>query len=367
MIAISLILATALLAFVNGANDVSKGIATLVGSGVTNYRRAIAWGALCTVSGAFAAGFVSQTLVSTFSGKGLLVRPETSTTFLLAVALGAIGWLIVATLTGLPVSTTHALVGALVGAALVESTANGIAWAAVANKVAVPLLLSPVLSLVLVLVVMPMARPLLSKADRYCVCVENRSVELAGAGGVSFREAVLPAPQVAREEQCGASVARFDLVDALHWVSSGTTGFFRGMNDAPKMIAIGIVAGAASGIAAPGMYLLVAIAMGAGSLLAGARVTRTMAEKVTSIQPNDGFAANAVTAVLVGLASRFSLPVSATHVSTGAIVGVGVHRGGGVRWKTVGEMGLAWIVTLPAAGLLAVLAQFAIRALHGVG
>ncbi|MGH9457973.1 MAG: inorganic phosphate transporter, partial [Thermoanaerobaculia bacterium] len=154
---------------------------------------------------------------------------------------------------------------------------------------------------------------------------------------------------------CDASVARVDGVEVLHWISSGMTSFFRGMNDAPKVLAIGAAAATVIGMPRTGLYALVAVAMGAGSLVAGFRVTRTLAEKVTPIAPRDGLAANLVTSVLVGLASRFALPVSTTHVSSGAVIGAGVARGGrDVRWRTVREMLLAWIVTLPvAAGLAA--------------
>ncbi|MGZ5440744.1 MAG: inorganic phosphate transporter [Thermoanaerobaculia bacterium] len=95
---------------------------------------------------------------------------------------------------------------------------------------------------------------------------------------------------------------------------------------------------AVAGLTGIGLYLLVAGAMGAGGLVAGFRVTRTLAEKVTPIEPGNGFAANLVSALLVVVASRFALPVSTTHVSTGAIVGVGLSRGGGdLRWKTIGR------------------------------
>jgi len=94
--------------------------------------------------------------------------------------------------------------------------------------------------------------------------------------------------------------------------------------------------------------------MGAGSAIAGFRVTRTLVEKVTPITPANGLAANAVTSVLVGLASRFALPVSTTHVSSGAIVGVGLATDRReIRWRTVSEMLLAWIVTLPVSALIA--------------
>src|SRR5689334_12160181 len=121
MIAI-LVALTVALAFSNGANDVSKGIATLAGSGVSNMRVAIVWGSAWTVAGALTASRGQQALAATFSGKGLLRVPIASPAFLLAVAIVAIGWLLIATFTGMPVSTTHALAGALCGAGIVSAS-----------------------------------------------------------------------------------------------------------------------------------------------------------------------------------------------------------------------------------------------------
>ncbi|MDP3775112.1 MAG: inorganic phosphate transporter, partial [Gemmatimonadales bacterium] len=134
-------------------------------------------------------------------------------------------------------------------------------------------------------------------------------------------------------------------------LSAGLTSLLRGLNDAPKMLALGLVAAAGS-VSGQSLYVLVALAMGAGSYVAGSRVTATLAGKVTKLSPDDGFAANLVTSVLVGAASGFSLPVSTTHVSSSAVIGVGMHRGN-VRWRMVRDMALAWLVTVPLAGVVA--------------
>ncbi|HEX9459053.1 MAG TPA: inorganic phosphate transporter, partial [Thermoanaerobaculia bacterium] len=328
-----------------------KGIATLVGAGVSNYRNAVVWGSLWTTGGAVAAAFASQALVATFSGTGILVQPATSPSFLLSVALGAIGWLIIATRTGLPVSTTHSLAGALVGAAIAWLGAHGIIWSALASKVVLPLVASPVMALVLLILVQPLLRPVVWRFDRYCLCVEQTNAMVVTPEGAVFRDE-MPAVVAGPAEACGAAVARISAIDSIHWVSSGATSFFRGMNDAPKILALGVAAALAIGLPLQSLYALVALAMGAGSVMAGFRVTRTLAEKVTPITPANGFAANVVTSALVGVASRFALPVSTTHVASGAIIGAGLSRGD-VRWKTVGEMLLAWVVTLPASALLA--------------
>jgi PiT family inorganic phosphate transporter len=356
-----LIVLTLVLAFANGANDVSKGIATLVGSGVSKYRSAVLWGALCTVAGALTASFASQALVATFSGKDILVQPASAASFLLAVAIGAIGWLSIATWTGLPVSTTHSLAGALAGAAIVSAGVHGVVWTAIGGKIALPLIASPLISLILLIAVLPLVQPLFKRFDRYCVCVEQRDVVAVTPEGVSFRES-LATLEVAPAESCATAVARFSAIDTLHWISSGATSFFRGLNDTPKILALGIAAAATIGVSTAPAYAAVALAMGSGSLIAGFRVTRTLAEKITPITPANGFAANVVTSILVGLASTFALPVSTTHVSSGAIIGAGLAKGGRcVRWKTAGELLLAWLVTLPVSALIAAAALSTLR------
>jgi PiT family inorganic phosphate transporter len=353
MIAI-LVVCTLVVAFANGANDVSKGIATLVGSGVSNYRAALLWGTLWTVLGALTAAVMTQALVATFSGKGLLVTPSTSEAFLLAVSIGAIGWLIIATRTGLPVSTTHSLTGALIGTGIVQLGSHGIVWKTVFAKVAYPLLFSPFISLILVMLLLPLLRPIARRVERLCVCLEQMTMTRVTAEGAMLRDSVpLPSVEVAPQSHCGESVARMSALDVLHWLSAGATSFFRGLNDTPKIIALGIAAAAAFGISQGFFYVMLAVAMGLGSFIAGRRVTETLAKKVVRLSPSNGFAANLVTSVLVGLASRFALPVSTTHVSSGAIIGIGVSEGGGVRWRMVTEMVLAWIVTLPASAIIA--------------
>lgn len=357
MIVAAALLAMAIgLAWANGANDVSKGIATLAGSGLSNYRTAIIWGSSCTVAGAVAAGFASQALVATFSGKGLVAGGELPPTALLAIASGAVAWLVFATRTGLPVSTTHSLAGALLGTALMASGSSGVIWPAVAKKVALPLIASPVVSLLLVLIFVPLLQPLGRRFNRYCLCLEQNTSSLVTPQGVTFEQTPPAVAMGNSSTTCSTSVARLGAIDALHWISSGATSFFRGMNDAPKVLAIGAAASASAGFSMAALYAAVALSMGAGSMISGLRVTRTLAERITPITPIDGFAANVVTTALVAAASHFALPVSTTHVSSGAIVGSGVARGGQhVRWRTVGEMLLAWGVTLPVSATFAAL------------
>src|SRR5712691_9827197 len=191
MIAWTIVLLSAVLAFANGANDNFKGVATLHGSGVLSYRRALAWATLTTLAGSLLALVVAGGLVTRFSGRGLVSndvagRPE----FLLAVASGAAATVLLATRLGLPVSTTHALVGALVGAGLVLAGPANISYATLGAAFALPLLLSPVLALVLTAAFHTGLRGLARLAgvtEQTCVClggVEQPATYVPGAGAV---------------------------------------------------------------------------------------------------------------------------------------------------------------------------------------
>ncbi|HYK43175.1 MAG TPA: inorganic phosphate transporter [Thermoanaerobaculia bacterium] len=358
MLAAGLVLLAGLLAYANGSNDISKSISTLVGSGVTNARTAVIWGSLWTVAGVLAAAFVSQALVATFSGVGFLGREPLSSGFPAAVAIGAISWVLFASRTGMPVSTTHAIAGALAGAGIAAQGAAALHWDVLARKVALPLGLSPLLSIAVVAAVFPLIGRAARRADTYCVCVERR--ELAPSGAVLTQAAgtsIGVGAVLARGADCDvapAVAARVSVLGGLHWMSAALTAFARGLNDAPKIAALGVGAAAFFGIRGFAFYAALAAAMAAGSLLSGFRVVETLAAKVTPMSPAEGFAANLVTTILVGAASFAALPVSTTHVSTGAIVGIGIRRGTGfIRWKTVGEMAIAWLVTIPAAALVA--------------
>ncbi len=341
------------LAYANGGNDISKGIATLVGSGVTNFGAAVVWGTAWTVAGGLLAAFAAQGLVATFSGSGFLAKATSGPAFLSAVAAGAMAWVLLASRTGLPVSTTHAITGALAGAGIVAHGASSLHWAYLAKRIALPLGVSPVISIALIYALFPLLSRSALRAGTYCVCIERR---VAISGGALAMSAVSSAV-VSTATECGESpavTARVSALDAFHWISSALTSFARGLNDTPKIVAVGIAASGVLGVSGFPFYAAVALAMGAGSLMAGSRVTHTLARRVTEMTPAEGFCANLVTSLLVGAASLAALPVSTTHVSSGAIIGIGLRRGAmSVCWTTVREMLLAWLVTLPAAAVAA--------------
>jgi PiT family inorganic phosphate transporter len=350
------VLGTVALAWANGANDVSKGVATLVGSGQATYAAALRWGTLCTVAGAVASLALSAGLLETFSTA--LVAPEVSAleAFPLAVAGGAFAWVLLASLTGMPVSTTHALTGAMVGTGLFAGGSSGVRWPVLMTAVVLPLALSPFLAGGLSRVLHALLRRPLEQARQVCVCIDAGAVSLQPlAGGTAAAQTTLPLVRADSVTACDDTTpaTRMVVADGLHWGTSGVLSFARGLNDTPKILGVAALALATHG--ATGMLLIAfgAMAMGAGSLM-GRKVTRTLAERVTEIDPVEGLAASGVAAALVLLASFVALPVSTTHVATGAIVGAGLSGGrGAVRWRELSHVAVAWLVTLPVAALMA--------------
>lgn len=349
------------LAYANGANDNFKGVSTLLGSGVASYRRALYWATITTALGSLTALFVAQGLLSAFTGKGL-VPPEVvaDPAFPAAVALGAGATVLLATRLGFPISTTHALIGALVGAGLVSS-ATGVSLPTLAHGFAVPLLVSPFVAVALAITVYPPLRLLrrrLGVSAETCVCVGNEIVGVVPGTPTSAQAiAAVRVPTVSlgtratcRVRYAGevAGVSARRLADGAHYLSAGAVSFARGLNDTPKIAALLLVGNAVHPGAAIGG---VAVAIAAGGLLGARRVASTMSHRVTAMNPGQGLAANLVTSALVIGASRFGMPVSTTHVSCGSLFGIGAITGQG-NWRTIKNILLAWVITLPVAALL---------------
>lgn len=356
------------LAFANGANDVSKAIATLVGSGITDYRTAMVWGTWWTVVGAGLSGLVATAMVKTFS-QGLLASDAVGLPALgPSVLVGAVVWVLVASRTGLPVSTTHALVGAIVGAGFMAFGSEGLVWTGIGKKIMLPLLLSPVLALTAAVLVHHPIRTLAARWEGTCLCVmpAAKALVLIDARGMTrtlFQTTGLGQPVVAVPAQCdraGLNGATIGL-DSIHWLSSGLASLARGMNDAPKIAAILLLGSATAqwpnSEIQRAALIGVAVAMGVGSYVSGLRVTQVLAEKVTRMNHSEGLSANLTTSSLVLVSAVMGLPVSTTHVSSSAIIGIGLLNGVRmVRWSTVRDMVFAWIVTLPISAVLSALA-----------
>ncbi len=358
-----LVVAALWLAYANGANDNFKGVATLFGTGTADYWPALTWATCCTFLGSVASVFLARELLGAFSGKGIVSDPVTAHTgFSVAVGLGAAATVMLATRLGLPVSTTHALTGALMGAGLAAPGAD-LNVAALGNRFALPLLISPFLALAITVVlyaVLHRARTKLGVTRETCLCV-GQEVRVVGEES-SHPEAAMalatlqPSVAVGTTAECfqrytgivaGVKVQR--VLDRGHYLSAGAVSFARGLNDTPKIASLLLVAPALPD--AMGL-VLVAVAVALGGILSARRVADTMSHKITEMNHGQGFTANMVTSFLVIFASRWGMPVSTTHVSCGSLFGIGLVSGR-ARWKAILGILAAWVTTLPLAAFLA--------------
>lgn len=335
------------LAFGNGANDNFKGFATVWGSETLSYRRSLLLATVATLAGGLAAMALASGLAQQFSGKGLV--PDmvvNSPVFLGAVAAAAALTVLLASRLGLPVSTTHALIGGLVGAGLAQVGHIDAAklWSAFLS----PMLVSPLIAASLGLVLSRWLRGRVEARD--CACVVVAESEAVAADGVLARRTALPSLVVAAEPTCERLDAPVKLSlatgrDHLHVLSAMSVCFARGLNDAPKMAALLLAAHAVDRAQA---VTLIAVTMAVGGLVFARRVARTMSQRITRMDHGQGLAANLVTTVLVLFASKLGLPVSTTHVSVGAIAGVGAG-GASLNRRELRHILLSWLATLPLA------------------
>lgn len=354
MILYTLIAIVVILAAANGANDNIKGAATLLASGVLRYRAAIVLATVVTAVGGLTSIFIANGLIQAFSGKGIVPQELTvSASFLLAIAIGAAAAVWLATFAGMPVSTTHALFGGIVGAGLAVSE-GAVSWGTAAKLMLLPLLISPLLAAFASFLIAPLLRKANAPAAEPCLCADTLS-ETDGKAIALRSTTVLGRVD---EAQCmpttGRTVLSFPLLrgrDMAHLASACAVSFARGLNDTPKIAALMVAAGASVSSSS----LTVVMAMSLGGLVAAQRVAKTLAFRVVKMNPSEGLAGNIVTAALVIGASRFGLPVSTTHVGTGALFGIGVSNGS-THWNVVRTILLAWVFTLPASGVVAYIA-----------
>ena len=246
-----------------------------------------------------------------------------------------------------------------------------IGWSVLAGKLAGPLLLSPVIALVLAWVLTPLIRYLaLTPGEADCVCVDGCMPTLSsvpnpeGASALASELAVTVGafPECRSEGGIVLVPPRAVLLRSLHILSAGAVSFARGLNDTPKIATVLLPL---AFLSKPGAITAVAIAMGIGGWFLAKGVTTTMSHRITHLEGRepDALAGSLTTAFLVLLASRWGLPVSTTHVATGALVGAGASRG---EWqfRILARILLAWVTTLPLAAGFAVLAVWLLKTLR---
>ncbi|AJY78033.1 inorganic phosphate transporter [Paenibacillus beijingensis] len=306
---------SAWLAFENGGNDVSKGIAPLVSSKIAGEKTALVFGTVITFIGSWASLTIAKKVMSLFTSGIISPDYQISVGMVLAIAGGAAAWVCIATRFSMPVSTTHALIGAIVAVGVFEFGVSGVLWSNIGMKVVGPLLFSPVVGLIATFVIVSIIR-FIKIPD--------------GFSRIST------------------------------WFTCGGICFVRSVNDTPKIVAIASLATLSMGEkhsygSINATFLLILTSMALGSILKGLPVTKLLAKKVTKINNNGSLASSLTSVILIANASGWGLPVSTTHVSTGSILGAGIQQDRkGVNWKVVRDIGLSWVITLPSAGIIGI-------------
>ena len=300
--------------FTNGFHDTANAIATVVSTRVLTPAAAITMAAVLNFAGSFAGTAVAATI-----GKGIVDPSSVTQLLVLAALLGAIAWNLITWYLGIPSSSSHALIGGIVGATLVSVGFGAMNWAGL-SKIILILLVSPLAGLaggylVMLLVSWLFRRASAARVNRY------------------FRR--------------------------LQLVSSALMAFSHGSNDATKTMGIMTMAlvsyGSLKTFEIPlWVIVLSAVGMALGTAGGGWRIIRTLGSKIITLQPVHGFAAETAAAIVIQVATHFGSPLSTTHVIASSIMGVGASkRFSAVRWGVAGNMVVAWVLTIPAAAAVA--------------
>ncbi|MDO5978146.1 inorganic phosphate transporter [Flavivirga spongiicola] len=360
-ILILLFLSACFLAYSNGANDNFKGVATLFGSGTTNYKKAINWATITTFSGSVAAIFLANELVKNFSGKGLVPNELiTMPIFAISIASGAALTVFIATKIGMPISTTHSLVGALFGAGIM-AVGSQFNFEKLGGTFLMPLIVSPLMAAVasfIAYLIFRFFRKKLGVTKKTHLHIhEKQTTDLAS---LNMDHAALKT-KTTIEATVNNKVDTYDgeilglssqkVLDALHYLSAGIVSFARGLNDTPKIVGLLLIINV---IDIKLSMIIVAIIMAAGGLINAKKVGVTMSRKITPMNSGQGFTANLITGLLVTTASIHGLPVSTTHVSVGAIFGIGTVTKK-ADYKMISKILLSWLLTLPIAAIISAL------------
>ncbi len=303
--------------FINGFHDTANAIATVVATRVLTPSQAIIMAASLNFVGAMLGTAVAKTIAS-----GLVPAELATQRAVIAALLAAIAWNLITWYYGIPSSSSHALIGGIVGAVIAEAGLTAPYWGAIVEKVILPLVLSPIIGFAFAFALMILLLRLFLRRTPSEV---------------------------------------HHLFGRLQVVSSAFMAFSHGGNDAQKTMGVMTLALAAYlGVADMDIpiwiKLTAATAMGLGTAVGGWRVIRTMGHRLVRLEPIHGFAAETAAATVIETASRLGFPLSTTHVISTAIMGVGATRRlSAVRWSVAGSIVTAWIVTIPACILLAAL------------
>jgi PiT family inorganic phosphate transporter len=316
--------------FTNGAHDCANAIATVVTTNVLSPRTAVIMAAVLNFIGALLGSEVAHTL-----GKGIVNTDIVmgSQILVLAALIGAIAWNLITWYFGIPSSSSHALIGGLIGAAITHSGFAGLNGMSILKKIILPMVLSPLAGFIVSYLVMLGLLFVFANADRRNVASKFKKLQILSAAFMATSH---------------------------------------GLNDAQKTMGVITLAlllfHQIDSIIIPYWVIIsCALAMGLGTALGGWKIIKTMGQRISKLEPITGFAAETSAALVITGASLFGAPISTTHTITACIFGVGsTKRLSAVRWEVAANLALAWIVTIPASAIVAGFFYFVLQ-VCGVG
>ncbi|OLC53686.1 MAG: anion permease [Chloroflexi bacterium 13_1_40CM_4_68_4] len=303
--------------FINGFHDTANAIATVIATRVLK-----PWQAILMAGGLNFLGALTGTAVAATVGKGILDPAEVTQPIVMAALTGAICWNLLTWYYGIPSSSSHALVGGLVGAGIAADGFSAPLWATIGQKTVLPFVASPLIGFAVAFIGMILVLNVFQRASRFSM---------------------------------GAIFGRAQLL------SSAFMAYSHGGNDAQKTMGVITLALVSYGAISRETFqvptwviITCAVAMGLGTAAGGWRIIRTMGTKLTRLEPVRGFVAETAAGTVIEIASRLGFPLSTTHVIGSTILGVGSTRGASaVRWNVAGNIVTAWIITIPAAATVA--------------
>jgi inorganic phosphate transporter, PiT family len=313
--------------FTNGFHDTANAVATSISTRALSPRLAVLIAAIANLAGAFV-----TTAVATTIGRGIIDTGLANPRTVLAAVAGAIVWNLITWRLGLPSSSSHALIGGLIGAALVQSGEKGVQWHGVAHKVVIPAVWAPAIAF---------GAAFLLLLGIYW----GFQWMTPGLANRSFR---------------------------LGQLVTGTwVAFTHGANDAQKtmgVIALALYAhGSIDSFYIPTWVKVAAgLAIGGGTYVGGWRIMRTLGQRVFQMDPPAGFAAQATSGAVIYISTKYGYPLSTTHVVSGAVMGSGAtKRLSAVRWGVAGNIVIAWVLTIPASAAVAALMWWPVKGIFG--
>src|SRR3954466_3328601 len=319
--------------FLNGLHDAANSIATVVGTRLLSPAAAVGFAAFFN----FAAYFLAlqwpqlQKVADTI-GKGLIDKDLVTPAVVFGALVGAMFWNIVTWVKGIPSSSSHALVGGLIGAGVAHSGIDSIQWNGL-NKTLIAIVLSPTLGLILTMLIMLVTSWLGVRATARGAERTFRGLHLASAGAYSLGHGLNDAQKT------------MGVITVLLY----STGYLHGDFHVPHWVALSCY-----------------VAIGLGTLTGGWRIIETMGTRITKLSQHQGFSASAAGSVMLFSASYFGIPVSTTHTITGCVIGAGAaRRASAVNWGIARNVMIAWIITIPASATVAALFYWIVAEIAG--